>query len=150
MVIRGSAFGADARGMLGHRANWPPLVIMRARREADASGRATTSSGAARRHPTNFCEAPVSWDQLREILRAEAGADLAQRVESRVLFEMAGMRLSVPSSNRPRVTDDQIRGALARHGWKVDDAASELGIHPSSVYRRLQPKRQRADRRIVR
>lgn len=89
----------------------------------------------------------ASWEILQNILRAEAGAEIAARIESRLRAELGGLRITIPALHQARVTDEQLRRTLREKGWNVDAAAKALGIHRTTVYRRLEPKRapKRAD-----
>ena len=94
------------------------------------------------------------WERLLNLIAAELGPEAAERVRSRAEHELVGLRFVIPRPGRPRSpTPDEVRAALARHRWRVGDAATELGIHPTTIYRIMDRARltattmQRAARR---
>lgn len=83
----------------------------------------------------------MSWDELVTAIRAESPPDVAAKIEQRILHDLAGLRISVPTKARP--SDSDIREALRANGFNVEKAAKALGVHARTVYRRLQPERNK-------
>ncbi|MCB0055439.1 MAG: helix-turn-helix domain-containing protein [Caldilineaceae bacterium] len=93
----------------------------------------------------------MTWRAVLEILNAEAGPDLAAKIEARILRDLGGARISVPATSRPVLTAGTIQTALRENGYSVAKAAAQLGVHPRTLYRHLQPtKAQPAPVRLVR
>jgi transcriptional regulator of acetoin/glycerol metabolism len=81
----------------------------------------------------------LSWQTILDLIRDEAGPELAARIEARARHELSGVRIAVPATNRPRPTEREIQAALKTHRWNVARAAEALGLHPSALYGRLRP-----------
>ena len=71
------------------------------------------------------------WSHLRKVLLEELDPEAAERVER---------RLRETLRSRPCPSDTEILDALARHRWKVQPVADELGISVQTIYRRTAPK----------
>lgn len=83
----------------------------------------------------------MSWIVFREII-ASAAPDHAEMIEREIRSRLGGLRISIPGVARAGpLTQDQIRAALAEHGWKVAEAAKVLGVHQTTLYRAMRPKR---------
>jgi hypothetical protein len=84
----------------------------------------------------------MSWARLTEIIKAEMGADAADRIQSRILTELAGTRIRVPKnkSAQVRLSPDLVRCALKTSGYSVERAAEKLGCTPARLYRYLGRK----------
>ena len=86
----------------------------------------------------------MSWASLLDLIADELGPEAAHRIQVLALREMLGERVRIPMKARPPPTPDEIRSALARHRWRVREAAAELGCHPATIYRRLDRQRPKA------
>lgn len=89
----------------------------------------------------------MSWCELLSIIKAESPPEAAAKIEQRLLHELAGIRVAIPT--KARLTDGDIQKALRENGYNVEKAAKALGVHSRTVYRRLQPRRQAAKREYV-
>lgn len=90
----------------------------------------------------------MTWTTFLQIVEHELGAESRAKLEARALRDLPGARLTIPKpQTRTPPKPDAIRAALARHHWRVADAAAELGIAPSTIYRILRPtnRPRRAD-----
>ncbi len=74
----------------------------------------------------------MSWADLIALISAEVGADAALRIEERARREMGGTRLTI--STTPIVNKTKIEQAAP---GKPREAAKRIGVHYSTVYRRL-------------
>ena len=79
----------------------------------------------------------MSWDDLSAVIRAEA-PELAEQLERAIQMQMAGIRLTIPS--KPKATQGRINTELQKSGYSIYAAAESLGVHPTTVYRRLHRK----------
>ena len=80
----------------------------------------------------------MSWAELVAIIRQESGAaDLAAKIEARILRDLAGVRLSIPAKEKPLLTPAAIHAAMTASGWSVEKAAARLGVDRSTLYRHL-------------
>jgi transcriptional regulator of acetoin/glycerol metabolism len=86
----------------------------------------------------------MSWPALLALIADELGADAAQRIKTRAEKELLGERFVISRKAQPTPKPDQIRAALAAHGWRVREAAAELQVHPSTIYRMIAPRRTKA------
>ncbi len=73
----------------------------------------------------------MSWADLLTLITEEVGQDAADRIEQRARKELAGVRLTIAA--RPTVTQPK----LDQSPGKPRQAAKRIGVHPSTVYRRL-------------
>jgi len=80
----------------------------------------------------------MSWDDLTRVLKAELGED-ANALCDAIRYQLPGVRITVPC--RPAPSEAEIRRVLREHRWNVDSAARALGVHRSTIYRKLQPSR---------
>ena len=74
----------------------------------------------------------MSWPDLLNLIAEEAGGSVAAKIEDRARKEMGGVRLTI--SVKPVITK-QIIDATAP--GKPKEAARILGVHQSTIYRRL-------------
>ena len=74
----------------------------------------------------------MSWTDLVVLITDEVGDDAAARIEERARREMGGTRLTI--SRKPVVTNAKIDRAGP---GKPRQAAKRIGVHYSTVYRRL-------------
>lgn len=74
----------------------------------------------------------MSWSDLLRLITEEVGSDAALRIEERARQEMGGTRLTI--SVTPVVTPDKINRTAP---GKPREAAKRIGVHYSTVYRRL-------------
>ena len=86
------------------------------------------------------------FNQLAELLEREVRAPLARRLLSTIRKELAGTRLTIPARAAPTISDQQIQAALTESGYSVDKAADRLGVHVSTLYRRLNARQQQRQR----
>ncbi len=73
----------------------------------------------------------MSWADLLSLIAEEVGQDAADRIEQRAIESLAGVRLTIAS--RPTVTQTK----LNTNPGKPREAAKRIGVHYSTVYRRL-------------
>ena len=73
----------------------------------------------------------MSWAALLTLIAEEVGQDAADRIEQRARKELAGVRLTIAA--RPTVTQKKIDADPG----KPREAAKRIGVHYSTVYRRL-------------
>jgi len=77
----------------------------------------------------------MSWQALLDLIAAEVGREAAARIEARARATMGGERLTI--SKRRILTLELIAETAP---GKPRDAAKALGVHPSTIYRRLSRK----------
>lgn len=75
----------------------------------------------------------VSWARLVELMVEEVGRDGAARIEARARLELGGERITV---RKRKVISVKEIDAVAP--GKPEEAAKILGVHRSTVYRKLQ------------
>ena len=73
----------------------------------------------------------MSWANLLDLIASVVGQAAAEKIEHRAMREMAGTRLTI--AGRPTVTQSK----LAENPGKPREAAKRIGVHPSTVYRRI-------------
>jgi len=78
----------------------------------------------------------MSWAALLDLIRAEAGEDLADRIEARCRRELAGVRITV-CARIPLNGQDVHAVAPGR----PQEAAKILGVQVSTVYRAIHRDR---------
>jgi hypothetical protein len=71
----------------------------------------------------------MSWSVMLDVIRAEAGIEVAGRVEQRILSKLRGARVTI--GVRAPLTDAEVQHALRANGWNVTKAAEALGVAPS-------------------
>lgn len=76
----------------------------------------------------------MSWERLEQIIRAEAKED-ADRILQRIRYEWTGVRITIPTRRHP--SRGEIDAALKAERYDVKKAAARLGVHVSTVYRKL-------------
>ena len=75
----------------------------------------------------------MSWAALLDLIRAEAGPDLAARIERRLVAELRGVRITVGA--RQAITQEDVdRVAPGR----PKEAAAILGVSVVTAYRALR------------
>lgn len=78
----------------------------------------------------------MSWARLVELIRAEVGDAAAKRIEDRARIELGGVRITI--SKRPILTIEIIETTAP---GKPQEAAKVLGVHKTTIYRRLKRTR---------
>ncbi len=74
----------------------------------------------------------MSWPDLLNLIAQEAGNQVAAKIENRARKEMGGVRLTI--SVKPVITMQKIDAVAP---GKPKEAAKILGVHQSTIYRRL-------------
>ena len=86
----------------------------------------------------------MTWRTVVEIFQRELDGATANRIEQAITLKLGGQRISVPGrTDKPTLTDTTVQAAIRTAGWNVDEAAKALGVHRTTLYRRLQPKRSK-------
>ena len=86
----------------------------------------------------------MTWRAMIEIFRRELDGATAKKLGDTIKQELGGKRLTVPGRiDRPQLTESVVRSTLRDADWDVDEAAKKLGVHRTTIYRWLQPKRPR-------
>lgn len=80
----------------------------------------------------------MSWAALLEIIRREAGDELMARIEARARQEMGGTRITI--GKKPLITQSRIDAVSP---GKPKEAAKQLGVHYSTIYRALNRRQIR-------
>jgi hypothetical protein len=75
----------------------------------------------------------MSWAAVMDIIAAEAGADVAARIEDRVRREVGAGTIYLRA--RVAITKTEVEEAAP---GKPREAARKLGIHPATAYRVLK------------
>ncbi len=70
----------------------------------------------------------MSWADLVALIAEEVGQDAADRIANRARVELGGQRITV--GQRPLITDEHLKDPPKK-------AAKRVGVHISTVYRRL-------------
>ena len=83
----------------------------------------------------------MSWTALLDLIAAELGAEVAERVRLRAEREFPSLRVTVPTVYPRPPTDAEIQRVLRECNWCVDLAAKKLGMHRATLYRRLDRNR---------
>jgi len=78
----------------------------------------------------------MSWAALLELIREEAGDEIADRIEDRARESLAGVRITV-CARVPLMADDARKAAPGR----PKEAAKILGVQVSTVYRAMRRDR---------
>lgn len=78
----------------------------------------------------------MSWAALLDLIRDEAGPELADRIESRCRRELAGVRITI-CSRIPIKAEDADAVAPGR----PQEAAKILGVQVSTIYRAIHRER---------
>lgn len=78
----------------------------------------------------------MSWADIIDIIKQEAGEKLARRIAERIRAEYGGTRITI--SKRPMITIEQIEQIAP---GRPKEAARQLGVHPTTVYRAIQRTR---------
>lgn len=79
----------------------------------------------------------MSWETLTEIFR-ELAPDHAGDLEARIREALPGETIYIPA--RPKVGRAAAHEAVRRTGGDVGKAARELGLHRSTMYRKLRER----------
>jgi len=79
----------------------------------------------------------MSWPAVLQIIRAEVGAEAAERIAAAVRRQFAGDRIYVPARSP---TDPESVDAAAP--GRPREAAEALGIHRATAYRALRKLRE--------
>lgn len=77
----------------------------------------------------------MSWQALLDLIATEVGREAAARIEQRARETMGGERLTI---SKRRILTVQLIVETAP--GKPAEAAKALGVHPSTIYRRLSRK----------
>lgn len=78
----------------------------------------------------------MSWSALLDLIRAEAGDDLAARIEARARRELAGIRITICA--RVPLTAAEVHATAP---GKPQKAAHILGVEVSTAYRAIRRER---------
>lgn len=78
----------------------------------------------------------MSWQALLELISEEVGEEAAKRIECIARRTLGGMRITI--AKKPLITINDIDQVAP---GRPKDAARQLGVHPSTIYRRLQSQR---------
>ncbi len=74
----------------------------------------------------------MTWGALLDLIADEVGREAANRIEDRARRELGGLRVTI--SVRKHITKQTINEVAP---GKPKEAAKRLGVHPSTIYRRL-------------
>jgi transcriptional regulator of acetoin/glycerol metabolism len=84
----------------------------------------------------------MTWATFLRVIEVEVGPEARARIEARALRMLAGVRITIPApTTRTPPTRDAIRACLGRHHWRVAEAAAELGVAESTIYRAMGRER---------